>query len=696
MRLLDTTTGEFRWIDSPLDKPYAILSHTWDGAEQSHHNIVNIRTALEARTTRDVLPKGDTTGQDGYTPTMSILSSPDVSDKVRRACAIARADGYDLMWIDSCCIDKSSSAELSEAINSMYSWYRHAKVCYVYLSDVDDGDFPSAPNSQFRGARWHTRGWTLQELLAPRYVVFYSRGWQVLGTKNTLAAVIEEVTGIDRSILNHELPLQSVSVARRMWWASARVTARVEDEAYCLMGIFDINMPTIYGEGRHAFVRLQEEILKVVPDQTIFSWALRTDPDSPDSHRIQRIGQAKFFRMLNAEFQHPSHVELQVLLASSPSAFATCADVRVVPHRQFLHRLAIKQRNVPPPQYTVTPSGIRTCLPFVSIEYFPKPFAHTLDSASSTSTGSGSSGNPRVRVIVDDLRLTHSGLALLQCEDAAGRLLALPLYRGINSEFAVGIRGYAWRALALDQADLAACLPYVTLEETLLLRRPKPQSLVVKLVDATHFSHEPGLVRVVVPGWCCAVLAQQGLRVGQSVCESQLIKEHSSGGSAAAFPGFLYGYAANDKGKLQYTWEDAAQRHKDHVITLASETTRERITICVGTHYRTDSVMLWVRYRTPLEVATDSDSDGDDGKVSYADGAAQPQVLQEGMRFPASDGTMWAIFRMEDGRGTGRMLRLSFARSQDNHRELELNVELSTVVSLAEQHGRDIGDWLKL
>ncbi len=682
MRLLDTTTGQFRWIDNPLDKPYAILSHTWDGAEQSHHSIVNIRAKLEDRTTFDIVPKSDSIGRETDTPRVSILSSPDVAEKVRRACAAARADGYQLIWIDSCCIDKTSSAELSEAINSMYSWYRHAKVCYVYLSDVDDDDLPATPNSQFRRARWHTRGWTLQELLAPRYVVFYSKGWRVLGTKNTLAVVVEQVTGIDRAILNHELPLQSVSVARRMWWASARVTARVEDEAYCLMGIFDINMPTIYGEGRHAFVRLQEEILKVVPDQSIFSWALRADGDAPDPHRIQRVGQAKFFRMLNNEYQYPSHVELQVLLASSPSAFATCADVRVIPHRRFLHRLAIKQRNIPPPQYTMTPSGIRTCLPFISIEHFPKPFAYTLDCESSNASGSSpGSGSAKVRAIVDDLRLTHSGLAFLQCEDGAGRLLALPLCRGINSDFAVGIRGYAWRALALEQDDLAACLPYITLEETLVLRRPKPQSLVVALLDATHFSHEPGLASIVVPGWCRAVLARQGFDVGQGVQESALVKEHAAE-SGNAFPGFLYGYAGGDKDKREYTWEDAARRHKDHVVTLHSGATRERITICVGTHYRTDSVMLSVRYRTP---EVDVDLDADDGKVSYTDGVVQTQSLQEGMRFPASDGTMWAVFRAEDKTGSGRTLRLSFARSQDNHRNPELNVELSDMVSAAMQ-----------
>ena len=290
MRLLDTLTGEFTWINNPTDKPYAILSHTWDGpAEQTYQDILSIWGSVEISQDivgLDGLEKTTTSLSyvDAMAPSfgistfsdstgrarISILSSPRMSEKIRHACAVARADDYDALWVDSCCIDKSSSAELSEAINSMYQWYRHADVCYVYLSDVDDSDDPHAPDSQFRSARWHTRGWTLQELLAPRYVVFYSKNWRVLGTKNTLAAVVQDVTGIDRAILDLQQPLHSVSVARRMWWASSRITTRVEDEAYCLMGIFDVNMPTIYGEGRNAFARLQEEILR--PWSAVSTW----------------------------------------------------------------------------------------------------------------------------------------------------------------------------------------------------------------------------------------------------------------------------------------------------------------------------------------------------------------------------------------------------------------------------------------
>ena len=211
------------------------------------------------------------------------LEHPKMSDKVRRACAVARAHGYRYIWIDSCCIDKTSSEELSEAINSMFTWYRDASVCYAFLEDVDDHENPRSPGSTFRRSRWFSRGWTLQELIAPAVVIFLSRNWRILGTKDTLADVIEEITGIDREVLTHNRSLDSVSVARRMSWAAHRRTTRLEDAAYCMMGLFNVNMPTIYGEGRFAFVRLQEEILKHIPDQSIFAWGRAVDsfPSTP-------------------------------------------------------------------------------------------------------------------------------------------------------------------------------------------------------------------------------------------------------------------------------------------------------------------------------------------------------------------------------------------------------------------------------
>ncbi|EIW61113.1 HET-domain-containing protein, partial [Trametes versicolor FP-101664 SS1] len=203
---------------------------------------------------------------------LSILSHPDLSDKIKGICKVARKAGYQYVWIDSCCIDKTSSAELAEAINSMFDLYRLATVCYVYLSDVSDGTRARKKGSSFAKSRWHTRGWTLQELIAPDRVVFLTSGWAPLGTKISLAVTLRRITGIDIALLTGRASLESFSVARRMSWAANRQTTRVEDEAYSLLGIFGVHMSPIYGEGRNAFLRLQEEIIKNIPDQSIFAW----------------------------------------------------------------------------------------------------------------------------------------------------------------------------------------------------------------------------------------------------------------------------------------------------------------------------------------------------------------------------------------------------------------------------------------
>ncbi|EIW62999.1 HET-domain-containing protein, partial [Trametes versicolor FP-101664 SS1] len=246
MRLLDTRTGRFLWVDHPEKVRYAILSHVWsEEGEQTYGNLVALQEEIR--------------------PARALV-------EIRAACEYALQEGFDYIWIDSCCIDKTSSAELSEAINSMYQWYSQSTVCYAFLHDVSSDENPNAPNSQFRRSLWFTRGWTLQELIAPRVVIFVSAEWHKLGGKDGLSDVIQAVTGVNREILTHTQSLQSVSVAQRMRWASGRVTTRKEDEAYSLLGIFGVNLPTIYGEGALAFVRLQEEILKQIPDQSIFAW----------------------------------------------------------------------------------------------------------------------------------------------------------------------------------------------------------------------------------------------------------------------------------------------------------------------------------------------------------------------------------------------------------------------------------------
>jgi hypothetical protein len=187
--------------------------------------------------------------------------------KVTLALDRARRDGFEYLWIDTCCIDKTSSAELSEAINSMFRYYHESAICYVYLADVHSLDV------DFETSRWWLRGWTLQELIAPVRVEFLSASWQSLGFKEALAASISQITGIDQRYLLHEESFRSASIAKRMSWAAKRQTTREEDMAYCLMGMFDVNMSMLYGEGeKKAFLRLQEEILRSHEDHSIFAW----------------------------------------------------------------------------------------------------------------------------------------------------------------------------------------------------------------------------------------------------------------------------------------------------------------------------------------------------------------------------------------------------------------------------------------
>ncbi|KAI0146240.1 HET-domain-containing protein [Xylariaceae sp. FL1272] len=205
-----------------------------------------------------------------------VISHP---DPVKRASTplLAIKDHIDWAWIDTCCIDKRSSAELSEAINSIFDWYKKSEVCYTYISD--ESILTQSLPSLFWKYRWEGRGWTLQELLAPSNVGFYDSQWEFLGTKRGLAPILSEVTRINVDYIAMIVPWSSACVAEKTSWASRRTTTRPEDEAYCLLGIFGINMPLLYGEGRfNAFQRLQMEILgSSRNDATIFGFNIRRD-----------------------------------------------------------------------------------------------------------------------------------------------------------------------------------------------------------------------------------------------------------------------------------------------------------------------------------------------------------------------------------------------------------------------------------
>ncbi|KAM6528679.1 hypothetical protein FALCPG4_009642 [Fusarium falciforme] len=236
MRLLNTQTVVVETFGDDQIPSYAILSHTWEAEEVTFQDM----------------ELGKATSKKGWA-------------KVKDSCSMARKNGFDYVWLDTCCIDKTSSAELSEAINSMYRWYQEATVCYAFLADVSNlVEFPKS--------KWFTRGWTLQELIAPSSMIFFSQTWDELGTRETLDQAISERTRIPKAILSGDQDLETASVAQRMSWASDRRTTRREDLAYCLMGIFSINMPLLYGEGERAFVRLQEEIMRVSDDHSLFAW----------------------------------------------------------------------------------------------------------------------------------------------------------------------------------------------------------------------------------------------------------------------------------------------------------------------------------------------------------------------------------------------------------------------------------------
>ncbi|KAF2177551.1 HET-domain-containing protein [Zopfia rhizophila CBS 207.26] len=262
MRLINVETSELEEFIGEGVPPYAILSHTWgvDENEISFHDI-------QKRNFKE--------NSNGYS-------------KFKGCCDQAKKDGLGFAWIDTCCINKDSDRELSEAINSMFRWYRKASFCYVYLSDVPPGDKPRDRGSKFWKSRWFRRGWTLQELLAPNSLRFYNSKWCYLGTKGDLCSVVEKITNIPHPFLLSITELHAASVAQRMSWAAHRDTKRKEDLAYCLLGIFGVVIPIIYnGDGEQAFSRLQQEIMKNTRDDSILAWGLSVqEPPISDSVQV--------------------------------------------------------------------------------------------------------------------------------------------------------------------------------------------------------------------------------------------------------------------------------------------------------------------------------------------------------------------------------------------------------------------------
>ena len=282
IRLIDTSTICLKPFVGVVPE-YAILSHTWD-------------------------PEGEISFQelrDANNISNHLIWDQRAFSKIVAMCWKARVNGIKYAWIDTCCIDKTSSAELSESINSMWKWYQQAQVCYVLLSDFEI----SRTEYSMANCRWFTRGWCLQEVLAPSSIEFFDKNWAYVGSKLSLGPVISQITNIPKEILADRSLIGSVPTAQKMSWAANRQTTREEDVAYCLLGIFEVNMPLLYGEGMNAFLRLQEEIIRRSNDRSIFAFPCNPSNLGADAGN-------------NVSPRYPN------LFATSPRDFLNCSDLK--------------------------------------------------------------------------------------------------------------------------------------------------------------------------------------------------------------------------------------------------------------------------------------------------------------------------------------------------------------------------------
>ncbi|KAK3396986.1 heterokaryon incompatibility protein-domain-containing protein [Sordaria brevicollis] len=338
MRLLKTDTFELlEFVGEGIPK-YAILSHTWEGKEVSFQDIQHPDALKYLRASNPPTPAWS---------------------KVKHSCRKAQEEGYEYIWIDTCCIDKSSSAELQEAINSMFAWYRKAAICYAFLSDIESRNGISATEVlNITKSRWFTRGWTLQELLAPDSLQFYNASWEPLGSRSEWASLISQATTIPVGCLadsehgktreSIEELLQQCTVAARMSWAATRQTTRIEDQAYCLLGLFDINLPMLYGEGKKAFMRLQQEIMKTSDDATILAWGYGTPVDREaymaGAYEHETHDPKVYRRRLR---EQACKIRPRSLLASSPADFRYAGSLQKYDGSQPLSLdFAITQRGL--------------------------------------------------------------------------------------------------------------------------------------------------------------------------------------------------------------------------------------------------------------------------------------------------------------------------------------------------------------
>nr|OQO26990.1 hypothetical protein B0A51_05007 [Rachicladosporium sp. CCFEE 5018] len=329
MRLLHTSSYQFTETFSP--PAYGVLSHRWGDSELSYNDLLT----------------GNHRNGEGY-------------QKVIDCCFLAKSRGLDYVWIDTCCIDKGSSAELSESINSMWQWYSRAKECYAFLADVDSTATPPGrpfESRPYKSSAWFSRGWTLQELLAPRVVIFCDFLWRPMGEKldGFILDELTRITPIPRDCLISHHVLHNACVAKKFSWAATRTTTRPEDMAYCLLGLLGINMPLLYGEGKKAFLRLQQEIIRQTSDESVFVWR---DPAADEEYSCGLLASDV------AAFAHSGDVRTADLVRRVPYSFtnqgldlhATAQNLQIEEHSCFYIPLNCEILGFA--EHTVLPCGI--------------------------------------------------------------------------------------------------------------------------------------------------------------------------------------------------------------------------------------------------------------------------------------------------------------------------------------------------
>ncbi|KAG8829132.1 hypothetical protein FRC17_007081 [Serendipita sp. 399] len=258
---------------------YSILSHRWGDGEVVFHHFQTLHQQVVGMPNPPGF-KDKLLMLRNYVPSASEAASESSLVKLAHFLKVSAEKQCKFAWMDTICINKESSTELDESIRSMFAWYRDSHICIVYLSETNS-------RSDLKQDPWFGRGWTLQELLAPRRFAFYSKNWKQItrsdcekhsgeqarrkGIEERLWADIASITQIKVEDIHNFKP-GMYDIRKRMAWAARRQTMRIEDMAYCLLGIFNVNLSIAYGEKDGAFYRLQLEILQNCPDLSLFDW----------------------------------------------------------------------------------------------------------------------------------------------------------------------------------------------------------------------------------------------------------------------------------------------------------------------------------------------------------------------------------------------------------------------------------------